>query len=403
MIMNIRTEIIRFMLCLVAMATSSTICFAQITSPNACGHDVIAQYNNSPAFYFNNITDGLIAFDAKTETTIKWQKYNQATKAFDIEISSAQGSADTIGIDSDGLYQVEANGKTWQCWCIAPTIEIEQAQIDSVNCQYIYLTAKATAANIQLINPIGDSPIEIASEISYQWLANDSAQYKGKTQSVSLPSPTADTEYLLKAINTQGTWATDTLNQTAFAVEAAFKYAIRDREIEHEVSKAEAWSAPAEVDFTNLSKGNITAYEWIMGDAARLFEKTPIYTFQKSGEYEMSLIVTDENSLCSSTSDVQKIVVTESFLGFPKAFTPNGDGVNDEFRPSYKSLKTFHITIMGRWGNTVYESSSLETGWDGTTKGGGKAAEGTYYYVAEATGFDKGVSFKQKGSITLIR
>ncbi|WP_324671580.1 gliding motility-associated C-terminal domain-containing protein [Hymenobacter sp. GOD-10R] len=74
----------------------------------------------------------------------------------------------------------------------------------------------------------------------------------------------------------------------------------------------------------------------------------------------------------------------------PNIFTPNGDGINDTFRPKVSSpLRRVHFTAFNRWGVKVYESRSNPLiDWSGeatNTEGakGGKVSDGLYYYQAE--------------------
>lgn len=86
----------------------------------------------------------------------------------------------------------------------------------------------------------------------------------------------------------------------------------------------------------------------------------------------------------------------------PNAFTPNGDGHNDQFRVKGIFIDQLQLTIFNRWGTIVYQTSSVEESWDGTTQSGGHAQEGVYMFVLEVTGFD-GINLERSGSITLIR
>ena len=101
----------------------------------------------------------------------------------------------------------------------------------------------------------------------------------------------------------------------------------------------------------------------------------------------------------------------ESLLEVPNAFSPNGDGINDEFRVVFKSLKTYNIVIFNRWGRVVYKSNDPSKGWDGKI-GRNVAASGTYYYVIEATGTDRytegrykdrNIIYNIKGHINLFK
>jgi len=105
---------------------------------------------------------------------------------------------------------------------------------------------------------------------------------------------------------------------------------------------------------------------------------------------------------CQGEDTVKVLVVNQAQFFMPTAFSPNGDGTNDYFRPvavGYKSLKYFRI--YDRWGEEVFLSKDLETGWDGTYHG--KAMEiGTYYWqISFVDRFGKEAYLK--GDVTLVR
>jgi len=105
---------------------------------------------------------------------------------------------------------------------------------------------------------------------------------------------------------------------------------------------------------------------------------------------------------CQGEDTVKVLVVNQAQFFMPTAFSPNGDGTNDYFRPvavGYKSLKYFRI--YDRWGEEVFLSKDLETGWDGTYRG--KPMEiGTYYWqIAFVDRFGKEAYLK--GDVTLVR
>lgn len=83
-------------------------------------------------------------------------------------------------------------------------------------------------------------------------------------------------------------------------------------------------------------------------------------------------------------------------------FSPNGDGKNDLFIPipvGIKSIKYFRV--LNRWGQTIYSTSDLYKGWDGTIRGV-EQPSGVYVWQIEAVTKDNKVITKQ-GTITLIR
>ncbi len=72
----------------------------------------------------------------------------------------------------------------------------------------------------------------------------------------------------------------------------------------------------------------------------------------------------------------------------PNIFTPNKDGVNDVFRPSYTNVKKVNGSIYNRWGEIIYQWWGLNGYWDGVTMPAGvEVPEGTYYYIIKAYSF----------------
>ena len=90
---------------------------------------------------------------------------------------------------------------------------------------------------------------------------------------------------------------------------------------------------------------------------------------------------------CAHDSTEVTVSISESELLVPNVFTPNGDGMNDEFRVQYRSIAEFHCWVYNRWGKLVYEWTDPAKGWDGTINGR-PAAEGAYFYVIRARGTD---------------
>lgn len=89
----------------------------------------------------------------------------------------------------------------------------------------------------------------------------------------------------------------------------------------------------------------------------------------------------------------------------PTAFSPNGDGINDQIYPLSIGNKVNAINefrVYNRWGSLVFASNSLQEGWDGKYKGQ-KAAIGVYaYYLTYPCPLD-GQSVIISGEFTLIR
>lgn len=103
--------------------------------------------------------------------------------------------------------------------------------------------------------------------------------------------------------------------------------------------------------------------------------------------------------LCKDTL-FKTVEVDTSFINptsIPNVFSPNGDKVNDTFKikdaeTSVTSIREFKITILSRWGKPVYTFAGdpkTWEGWNGKIDGDkGDAAEGVYFFVIEAVGWD---------------
>jgi gliding motility-associated-like protein len=88
-------------------------------------------------------------------------------------------------------------------------------------------------------------------------------------------------------------------------------------------------------------------------------------------------------------------------LSIPNAFTPNGDGKNDDFKilnpASYQSLQ---LNVFNRWGELVF-SGNASSAWDGTFRG---QSQPVAVYVYTATGVClNGKKVGMNGSVTLLR
>jgi gliding motility-associated-like protein len=96
-----------------------------------------------------------------------------------------------------------------------------------------------------------------------------------------------------------------------------------------------------------------------------------------------AILAYDENGNESEMSVPVCVNNCPSYV-LPNAFTPNGDGANDLFRPVYnRFIGNINLKIFNRWGNMVFSTSDAQINWDGTTDAGKELAVGVYYYVCQ--------------------
>jgi gliding motility-associated-like protein len=94
-------------------------------------------------------------------------------------------------------------------------------------------------------------------------------------------------------------------------------------------------------------------------------------------------------------------------IHFPNAFTPNNDGINDSFFPIMSGYDIYEseMLIYNRFGQLIFQTVDIRSGWDGTSKG--KPCDtGTYIWKVSYKHYADGISLTIKsltGIVTILR
>ncbi len=106
---------------------------------------------------------------------------------------------------------------------------------------------------------------------------------------------------------------------------------------------------------------------------------------------------------CAATDSIT--ILKSCYLDIPNSFTPNGDGINDYFLPRSllsRGATTYKMSVYNRWGQLIFESTSLNgRGWDGTFNDKAQP-QGAYVYIIDVS-FINGHREHYTGNVTLIR
>lgn len=115
------------------------------------------------------------------------------------------------------------------------------------------------------------------------------------------------------------------------------------------------------------------------------------------------LKITATNTAGCSVSDTVWVSVEDvNFLGVPNAFTPNGDGTNDQFAPIGLSKdQVTDFRIYNRWGNVVHDINNGQLAWDGRYQGTEQPTAIYIYYLSYQLPGEEVITLK--GEVTLIR
>ena len=116
------------------------------------------------------------------------------------------------------------------------------------------------------------------------------------------------------------------------------------------------------------------------------------HSFNKPGTYKITCSIGETN--------IDKTI--EVIGSLSTAFTPNGDGVNDEFSVESSQVQELNIKVVDRTGRQVYEITQPGQRWDGKDYTGKNLPEGTYFYNIFARSVN-GQSINQKGTISIFK
>jgi gliding motility-associated-like protein len=141
---------------------------------------------------------------------------------------------------------------------------------------------------------------------------------------------------------------------------------------------------------------------WDFGDSTSSNLASPSHTYAQRGTYNVRLVVSAPGG-CTDTTFDEIIVNPEFTLYVPNAFTPNGDGLNDNFLIYGEEIQEMNMMIFDRWGNMVFTSTSVQEGWDGRANGGADIAQQDVYVYKIQVKDLAGKQHKQTGHVSLIR
>ncbi|MEO6168317.1 MAG: choice-of-anchor L domain-containing protein [Chitinophagales bacterium] len=126
----------------------------------------------------------------------------------------------------------------------------------------------------------------------------------------------------------------------------------------------------------------------------------PLVTPDTSTTYYVVITSSDG---CLFTGSTRVDVNSETLIDMPNAFTPNGDGLNDELKIIWRGPVTLSsFKVIDRWGKVVFSTKDLNEGWQGKIQGGNDAEVGGYIYVIEGKDGHEQL-FNKHGNFLLLR
>lgn len=152
----------------------------------------------------------------------------------------------------------------------------------------------------------------------------------------------------------------------------------------------------------NRNGNSSVTVDWYLNGVYEGSGQVMDFTFDTFGKNEVAQVC--HNGQCQDTLRKYVFVDDQFTAFFPKAFTPNGDGVNDHWNFDGVGHKEFKCQIFNRWGERVYAYTHADNtpGWDGNEKSGERSNKDTYTYKVEIIDM-RGKPHFYNGYFTLVR
>ncbi len=156
------------------------------------------------------------------------------------------------------------------------------------------------------------------------------------------------------------------------------------------------------ITFTDHSTGG-DLWEWDLGDNSGTYSlQTITHNYTDTGTYNIRLITTTDKG-CKDTTFGRITIEAEFAIYIPNAFTPDGDGTNDNFIPLGIGIRHFDMYIFNRWGTNIFHSTSMSQPWDGTVQGSSEPCQNDVYVYKIYVGDVKEKRHEYTGHVTLVR
>jgi len=223
-------------------------------------------------------------------------------------------------------------------------------------------------------------------DVTYLWTLPDGSTNSNQNLEISEILPNQSGEYKITVADTAYCFANDSVVVTVFPIPVP-AFAVQDTIFTDNPFDLDAGSG-----FSHYlwNTGDTTQFVWVEADG----------WYSAEVESTKGCVGTDSSFVVfSSPPELIKMY-------FPNAFTPNSDGINDEFKPVTNSMDIsyFSLAIYNRWGALIYQTNDISQGWNGTFNGE-PCAHGAYVYKIAYSNFAPSNTSSEinMGTVMLVR
>jgi len=391
------------------------VCIAQLSAPGASAirytsypsapvvKDPIFIFCNSSGSQKGNMT--AISPGGTGPYTFTWYQWNDITKTFSTLIKTESGVLTSSASNlSDGGYRVIISGgydATLTGWIFLDK-PFSSAALQNFTCDYVALKGQAVADTFYYRNISNGVLVKLPDGVKFLWSSDPVSAIPYPDfllNPQTFDPPLVDVTYKIQVSDSFGCQSESSFFYQSIHVKADF------------IADPVKGQAPLEVTFTDKSIRATSQYTWEFGDknpdgtrtkdwvvkedSIFIFSNPFTHIYYKPGEYSVKLTIKSKQGCIDSLRLDPKITVDPSDLEIPNVFTPNGDGINDNFVLKTVSLKGLSVEIFSQSGKKVYSfigEGKFVTdwkGWDGNLNYTSiKATPGVYFYIIRASGWD---------------
>ncbi|MCB9241704.1 MAG: gliding motility-associated C-terminal domain-containing protein [Flavobacteriales bacterium] len=135
------------------------------------------------------------------------------------------------------------------------------------------------------------------------------------------------------------------------------------------------------------------------------------YSWEPTGEITQTIQATEQTIYrvtvtnadgCEGTDEFEIGSGCISYQFIPSSFTPNGDGLNEVFKPTLVNFENYELEIFNRWGERLFGTHDVNVGWDGTYNGN-PVPEGVYLYRMRFIATENGEFQNVNGLLHVVR
>ena len=368
--------------------------------------------------------------------TVTWQRFSSMGGAYSQDVASTQsGNVSTLTTTEGNVGYIVTelpSGKSRYFWITdhsAYPFHFNDLTLDTeqTDCSTVWLEVDGGGERIPYYSITGVPQwLSRGYELTYSTLEFDESAYTWNQASTTVnidgvsnelihcTPALCSTSYTLSGDRFMKEWGeAQTIESPSYdptAVDAHARAVQQQREVDNEI-KVESelgGSGPSEIHFEAAVTDAALYHEWEMARDAefdqifmRFNDLDFDYTFREQGTTYVRLLCANDAGGCEWESETFQIFIGESELKCPNAFSPGvSEGVNDEWKVSYKSIISFDCHIFDRNGRELAHLTDPSQGWDGK-RGGRTVGPGVYFYVIKAEGAD-GKKYKLSGDINVV-